>query len=74
LKGQDDDIVPIPGTRRIERLKENLAAADVTLSIDDLVSIGKSCRMALSVRATLAICPKLDLTDNGWPALLATRR
>jgi len=40
LLAQGDDIVPIPGTRRIERLEENLAAADVTLSDDDLVRIG----------------------------------
>ena len=40
LLAQGDDIVPIPGTRRIERLEENLAAADVTLSADDLASIG----------------------------------
>lgn len=39
LLAQGDDIVPIPGTRRIERLEENLAAADVTLSADDLVRI-----------------------------------
>tara|TARA_R110002020_G_scaffold68362_1_gene179063 strand:+ start:557 stop:718 length:162 start_codon:yes stop_codon:yes gene_type:complete len=31
--------VPIPGTRRIERLEENLAAADLTLSTDDLFRI-----------------------------------
>jgi aryl-alcohol dehydrogenase-like predicted oxidoreductase len=29
-------IVPIPGTRRIERLDENLAAAELDLSQDDL--------------------------------------
>ncbi len=40
LLAQGEDIVPIPGTRRIERLEENLAAADVTLSADDLVRIG----------------------------------
>lgn len=40
LLAQGDDIVPIPGTRRIERLEENLAAADVRLSADDLVRIG----------------------------------
>jgi len=39
LLAQGDDIVPIPGTRRIERLEENLAAADVTLSADDLAGI-----------------------------------
>jgi aryl-alcohol dehydrogenase-like predicted oxidoreductase len=29
---QGDDIVPIPGTKRVSRLEENLAAADLTLS------------------------------------------
>ncbi len=32
-------IVPIPGTRRLERLDENLAAADLTLSADDLAEL-----------------------------------
>lgn len=41
LLAQGEDIVPIPGTRRIERLEENLAAANVTLSPDDLARIGK---------------------------------
>ena len=41
VAGPGHDIVPIPGTRRIERLEENLAAADVTLSADDLAGIAK---------------------------------
>ena len=32
LLHQGDDVVPIPGTRRIERLDENAAAADIELS------------------------------------------
>jgi len=36
---QGDDIVPIPGTRRIERLDENVAAADIALDADDLALI-----------------------------------
>jgi aryl-alcohol dehydrogenase-like predicted oxidoreductase len=32
-------IVPIPGTRRLQRLEENLAAADVELTTDDLAQI-----------------------------------
>ena len=36
LLAQGDDIVPIPGTRNAERLEENVGAADVTLSADDL--------------------------------------
>jgi aryl-alcohol dehydrogenase-like predicted oxidoreductase len=36
---QGDDIVPIPGTRRIARLEENAAAADVELTDDELRQI-----------------------------------
>src|SRR5271155_2676975 len=32
-------IVPIPGTRKLERLDENLASADIALSADDLQEI-----------------------------------
>ena len=36
LLAQRPWIVPIPGSRKLERLEENLAAADVNLSPDDL--------------------------------------
>ena len=36
LLAQGDDIVPIPGTKRVKYLEENLAAVDVTLSADEL--------------------------------------
>jgi aryl-alcohol dehydrogenase-like predicted oxidoreductase len=36
LLAQGDDIVPIPGTRSPGRLAENVGAADVTLTADDL--------------------------------------
>jgi len=36
---QGEDLVPIPGTRKIERLEENLAAADIRLSEEDLAAI-----------------------------------
>ena len=36
LLAQGDDIVPIPGTRSPDRLAENVGAADVTLTADDL--------------------------------------
>jgi aryl-alcohol dehydrogenase-like predicted oxidoreductase len=32
-------IVPIPGTRKLHRLEENLGAADVELSADELAEI-----------------------------------
>jgi aryl-alcohol dehydrogenase-like predicted oxidoreductase len=36
---QGDDVVPIPGTKRRERLEENVAAAEVSLSEDELAAI-----------------------------------
>jgi aryl-alcohol dehydrogenase-like predicted oxidoreductase len=36
---QGDDMVPIPGTRSIARLEENLGAADIALSDDDLARL-----------------------------------
>lgn len=41
LLAQGDDIVPIPGTRRIERLEENVGAASLVLSADDLARISE---------------------------------
>lgn len=32
-------MIPIPGTRRIERLDENLAATEITLTEDDLAEL-----------------------------------
>ena len=34
-----DDIVPIPGTRKISRLEENLAAIDIDLSAEDIAAL-----------------------------------
>ncbi|MFC3713379.1 aldo/keto reductase [Sphingoaurantiacus capsulatus] len=39
LLHQGDDIVPIPGTKRRDRLEENVAAADLKLSTDDLAAL-----------------------------------
>jgi aryl-alcohol dehydrogenase-like predicted oxidoreductase len=39
LLHQGRDIVPIPGTARVARLEENVAAAAITLSADDLAAI-----------------------------------
>jgi aryl-alcohol dehydrogenase-like predicted oxidoreductase len=36
---QDERIVPIPGTKRVERLEENAAAASLALSADDLAEL-----------------------------------
>ncbi|NTW41693.1 MAG: aldo/keto reductase [Cellulomonadaceae bacterium] len=42
LLAQKPWIVPIPGTRRLTRLDENLGAADVTLTGDDLAAIASA--------------------------------
>ena len=39
LLAQYDRVVPIPGTRRIERLTENAGAAGLQLSVEDLTEL-----------------------------------
>jgi aryl-alcohol dehydrogenase-like predicted oxidoreductase len=36
---QGHDVVPIPGTKRVRYLEENLAATDVELSPEDLAAL-----------------------------------
>jgi len=40
LVAQGDDIVPIPGTKRVSRVEENVAADDIELSPDQLDRLG----------------------------------
>jgi aryl-alcohol dehydrogenase-like predicted oxidoreductase len=42
LLAQGEDIVPIPGTKRHEKLEENLGAIDIKLTDDDLRRIGEA--------------------------------
>ncbi len=42
VMAQRDDIVPIPGTKRIKYLEEDAGAVEVSLSKDDLERIGKA--------------------------------
>ena len=60
LLAQKDWIAPIPGTKRVERLKENNAAAGVDLSAEDLHTIGE----ALS---------RVQIVGDRYPAHLASR-
>jgi aryl-alcohol dehydrogenase-like predicted oxidoreductase len=39
LLARGPDVVPIPGTRRLDRIEQNAAAADVELTEDDLRSL-----------------------------------
>jgi aryl-alcohol dehydrogenase-like predicted oxidoreductase len=47
---QDDDVVPIPGTKRREYLEQNAAAADVELTDDDLARIDAEIPQAAGER------------------------
>jgi aryl-alcohol dehydrogenase-like predicted oxidoreductase len=40
--GQGEDVAPIPGTKRTRYLEENVAAADVVLTDDDLTALEKA--------------------------------
>ena len=39
---QGEDVAPIPGTKRVRYLEENVAAADVELTADDLASLAQA--------------------------------
>ncbi len=43
---QGEDIIPIPGTKRKERLEENLGALDVKLSAAEVAELSKLSRSA----------------------------
>ena len=38
---QGPDVVPIPGTKRIERVEENLGALDISLTPDEVKTIAE---------------------------------
>jgi aryl-alcohol dehydrogenase-like predicted oxidoreductase len=42
LLHQGDDVVPIPGTKRVQYLEENAAAANITLSADRLAALDEA--------------------------------
>jgi len=42
LLAQRPSIVPIPGTRRLQRLEENIGATRLNLSADDLAALGEA--------------------------------
>jgi aryl-alcohol dehydrogenase-like predicted oxidoreductase len=41
LLAQGEDVLPIPGTKRLERLQENLGALDVSLTPEEVRTIGE---------------------------------
>jgi aryl-alcohol dehydrogenase-like predicted oxidoreductase len=58
---QGDDIVPIPGTRRLSALKENIAAADILLSAADLAELENALPLANGERYGAAMMANFDI-------------
>jgi aryl-alcohol dehydrogenase-like predicted oxidoreductase len=51
LLAQGDDIVPIPGSKKIKHLEENIKALDIKLSLDELEQINKAAPRGFIVGA-----------------------
>ncbi|BCW65995.1 oxidoreductase [Arthrobacter sp. NicSoilB4] len=60
LLAQGEHIVPIPGTRKHDRLRENLGAADVELSAEDLIRLDE---LAPAGAAAGERYPQMDSID-----------
>jgi aryl-alcohol dehydrogenase-like predicted oxidoreductase len=50
VMAQGDDVVPIPGTKKVARLEENAAAVDVSLSADERAAIADALPAAAGLR------------------------
>lgn len=46
ILAQGDDFFPIPGTTKVERIEENLAAAKIELSVEEEKEIRDACERA----------------------------
>jgi aryl-alcohol dehydrogenase-like predicted oxidoreductase len=51
LLAQGDDIVPIPGSKTIKHLKENIKALDIKLTTDELEQIDQAAPRGFIVGA-----------------------
>jgi aryl-alcohol dehydrogenase-like predicted oxidoreductase len=60
LLAQGDDIVPIPGTKRAKYLDENLGAADVHLSADELARIDEAAPHGMALGERYADMGSID--------------
>ena len=72
---QGTDIVPIPGTRRIANLQENVAAVDIDLSADDLAAIDQVTRPGwppVSATPLLACRPSTAEPLTAQPSVQST--
>lgn len=58
---QGDDIVPIPGTKHVEYLKENIAALDIQLTVEDVQRLD-------------AVAPKGETAGDRYPDMSTVNR
>ena len=57
---QGEDIVPIPGTKRVRYLEENAAAADVELTDDDLARLDEVAPVGVAAGERYADMSSID--------------
>ncbi len=62
---QWEGIIPIPGTRRIKYLEENLAALDVTLTADDLARLDEIAPQGVAAGERYPAETMRRITDQG---------
>ena len=55
-----DDIIPIPGSRRLEAVKENIAALDVQLTASEIAEINSNLPAAKGERYGAPMMAALD--------------
>jgi len=57
---QGEDIVPIPGTRRIGNLEQNAAASEVVLSADEITTLENALKQVAGLRYNQARMATVD--------------
>ena len=65
LLHQGEDIIALPGTRRVSRLSENTRAGEIRLSKEDLSAIDRIMPGPLSSANHIIFPPFRELTENG---------
>lgn len=61
LLKQDDDVIPIPGTKQIKHLEENWAALDVAFTAEDGAEVRDFC---MRMRSLVTTCHQRSNTTT----------
>jgi hypothetical protein len=67
LLGRGDHVVPIPGTRSIEHLRENVAAATVSVGSDVLERAGELVNERTVVGSRYSAAAAADIDTEAFP-------